>query len=98
MRTMGQLFFSSSSESIELDDRTLAHVEIVILAKLRRKESFAITHHAEDGGRETVWLSPTSALRFRYTVGQHEIDREWLEQLIDGANSAGGIQLGNKPA
>ena len=95
---MGQLFFSSASDSIELDDRTLAHVEIVVLAKLRRKESFAVTHHAEDGGRTTVWLSPSSSVSFTYTVGQHEIDREWLEQLIDGANSAGGIQLGNKPA
>jgi len=95
---MGQLFYGSTSDSLELDDRTLAHVEIVILAKLRRKESFAIANRTEDGGRTTLWISPSTALKFQYAVGNQEIDREWLDQLIEGANSAGGIQLGTTPS
>ena len=98
MTAMGQLFYGSTTDSLELDDRTLAHVEIVILAKLRRKESFALTHRTEDGGRTTLWLSPSTTLKFQYVAGNQEIDREWLDQLIDGANSAAGIQLGLKPA
>jgi len=98
MAAMGQLFYGSTTDSLELDDRTLAHVEIVILAKLRRKESFALANRTEDGARTTVWISPSSTLKFQYAVGNQEIDREWLDQLIDGANSAGGIQLGVKPA
>ena len=95
---MGQLMYGTPADSFELDDRTLAHVEIVSLAKLRRNESFALVLPGAGTSRTTLWVSPVSTLQFRLDNGAQEIDREWLDQLIDGANSAAGIQLGLKPA
>ena len=37
---MGQLIYASTFEA-RFDDRVLAHLQIVIVAKLRRQESFA---------------------------------------------------------
>jgi hypothetical protein len=94
---MGQLLYGSTPTVIELDDRILAHVELVTLAKFRRNESFALVIEASDGSRSTLWLSSTSNLEFRLTVGRHEINREWLDLLIDTANSTGGMRLLPEP-
>ena len=40
---MGKLIYNSSTREIEIDDRTLAHLRVAILNKLRRSESFAMT-------------------------------------------------------
>jgi len=95
---MGQLMYGTPADTVELDDRTLAHVEIVTLAKLRRNESFAIVIPNEDGGRVSLWISPVSALQFRIADVRQEIDREWLDQLIEGANSPSGLRVEPKSA
>ena len=95
---MGQLLYGATPTVIDLDDRTLAHVELVTLAKLRRNESFAFTLDAADGSRSTIWLNAATALEFRLTVGRHEINREWLDLLIDTANSSGGMRVLPEPA
>jgi len=94
---MGQLLYGATPTVIELDDRTLAHVELVTLAKLRRNESFAFTLDAADGSRSTIWLNAATALEFRLTVGRHEINREWLDILIDTANSSSGMRVIPEP-
>ena len=90
---MGQLLYGSSSEAFELDDRTLAHVEIVALAKLRRREPFAIQLETANGGRSTIWVGTDSMLQFRFDAGEHEINRAWLEVLIDSANTPAGLRI-----
>lgn len=90
---MGQLMYGTPSDIFELDDRTLAHVEIVTFAKLRRNESFALVMPGADSSRVTLWVSPVSTLQFRLDDSRHEIDREWLDQLIEGANSPGGLRV-----
>lgn len=90
---MGQLIYGTPSDSFEMDDRTLAHVEIVTLAKLRRNESFALVMPSADGGRTSLWISPVSTLQFRIGDVKQEIDRVWLDQLIEGANSASGLRV-----
>lgn len=90
---MGQLMYGTPADSFELDDRTLAHVEIVTLAKLRRNESFALVLPGADQSRISLWISPVSTLQFRLDDGRQEIDREWLDQLIEGANSPSGLRV-----
>jgi hypothetical protein len=90
---LGQLLYGSSSEAFELDDRTLAHLEIVTLAKLRRREPFAIQLETPSGGRSTLWVGTDSMLQFRFGAGEHEINRAWLEVLIDSANSPAGLKI-----
>ena len=94
---MGHLHYGTPPASYELPDRTLAHVEYVILAKLRRNESFALTIDQPDGTRERIWLSAAATLRFQFGSVVTDINRAWLEELIDSANSANGMRISPEP-
>ena len=95
---MGTLHYGSPATGFPLDDRTLAHVELVIMAKLRRQESlaFAITDEKTQV-RQAVWISPVSSLRFEYEAPMPEINRLWLQELVDTANSPGGLRIVPEP-
>lgn len=94
---MGTLYYGAFGTPIGIADRTLAHVKIAITTKLRRGESFTLSwRHSEDaaGGRSTVWLHPSIPLRFVFDDPEPpEISRDWIEELMRLANSAGGIRL-----
>ena len=94
---MGTLHYGSPPVSFPIEDRTLAHVELVVVAKLRRNENFAFAIDDEQGGRSTIWVSTSAALRFEYGQVQHEINRQWLEELIDSANTTAGMRLLPEP-
>lgn len=94
---MGTLHYGSPPVSFPIDDRTLAHVELVVVAKLRRNENFAFAIDDDRGGRSTIWVSTSAALRFEYDQVQHEINRQWLEDLIDSANTTAGLRLIPEP-
>lgn len=90
---MGTLSYAGDT-TVEFDDRTLAHLQVVIGAKLRRGESFYFSWRSPDGGRITVWLHPTLSLRYNYMTNQMpSLNRVWLEQLTETANNASGLQL-----
>jgi hypothetical protein len=91
---MGTLHYGSPAAEFAIDDRTLAHLELVILAKLRRRESLALslTDDATEK-RQVVWLSTSSTLRFEYDGPMPEINRAWLQELVEAANSPGGLKV-----
>ncbi|ARJ06129.1 hypothetical protein DVJ78_07120 [Humibacter sp. BT305] len=83
---MGALLYGSSQDSIPLDDRTLAHLQLVILGRLRRGESCGLTYTREDGGsstRETIWINPAIPMRFVYDSLDRggPLNRAWVEAL-----------------
>ena len=94
--------YGRPAESIEIEDRTLAHVKIVILAKLRRNESFAFSfeHDVSEGsGRSTIWLHPSIPVQFKFLGSrQPAINRAWLDALVITANSVDGLRLIEEPA
>lgn len=94
---MGQLLYGSPPEGFEVDDRTLAHIEVVALAKLRRNEGFALTLEQGDAGRTTMWISTSSDLRFSFDAARHEINRAWLDVLMDSANMPAGLRVEPEP-
>ena len=94
---MGRLLYGSPPTAFELDDRTLAHVEIVIIAKLRRNESFAFSLPGKADARTSIWVNPASDLQFEYAKGGLEVNRAWLEVLIESANSPQGLRVGDEP-
>ena len=52
---MGTLYYAD--QAIEMDDRTLAHLKVAVVTKLRRGESFTLswTHaESEPRGRTTI--------------------------------------------
>lgn len=91
---MGYMIYDGTAR-ITFDDRVLAHLEGVIVNKLRRKESFAMSwREAPEGGdgRSTIWLDVALPLRFRYDGSRSpQISREWIERLATSAPSATGL-------
>lgn len=94
---MGLLHYGSPPESFEIDDRALTHVELVVVAKLRRGESFALTVDRDGGGRDTLWIASAATLRFSIDEPASEINREWLEALMDSANTTAGLKITPEP-
>lgn len=92
---MGYLVYDSSTR-VTFDDRVLAHLEVVIINKLRRRESFALSwrESGENGdGRQTLWLDASLPLRFRFEGSRTpQLDRAWIERLsVLAAGSTGLI-------
>jgi hypothetical protein len=80
---------------VEFDDRLLAHLQIVIVQKIRRGESFLMSWRdaPETGdGHSAIWIHPSQNLYFKF-VGSRTpaINQEWLDQLVLSANSARGL-------
>ena len=98
---MGSLVYGGSGAEITFDDRALAHLQIVITAKLRRRESFVFswTNAAERGsGRSVIWLDPSGTLMYRYSGSRPpSVNREWIDQLTRSANSPGGLFFTPEP-
>lgn len=97
---MGTLTYDSSLAA-DFDDRTLAHIQFVVGAKLRRDEPFFFTWKddaAIGDGRSTIWLHPAVPLAFKF-VGSRmpTINREWIDLMILAANSPGGLHLMPEP-
>jgi hypothetical protein len=96
---MGTLHYGSPAAEFSIDDRALAHLELVIVAKLRRKEglAFSITDEATQL-RQSIWISPAATVRFEYDAPMPEINRVWLQELAEAANSPGGLRILDEPA
>lgn len=96
---MGTLHYGSPPASFTIDDRALAHLELVILAKLRRRESLSLALTDESTShRQAMWISPDVMLRFEYRAPMPDINRRWLQELVDTANSPGGLRVVPEPA
>ena len=80
---------------IHFDDRTLTHLQIVIVQKLNRNERLLLSWRDSPGtgdGRTAVWISPDIPLLFKFDGPRiPEIDRSWLEKLAETANSSTGL-------
>jgi hypothetical protein len=93
---MGHLFYGTSTESIQIPDRLLAHIKVVATTKLRRSESFTLSWTHVDGtpGRSTLWLQPAIALRFVFDSAEPEsLSSSTLKTMADMANSSGGLTV-----
>ena len=94
---MGSLYYGNDDAPIQVEDRALAHLKVVIATKLRRNESFTLSWRhldADTAGRSTIWLHPSIPLRFVFQESETpELSRSWIEALAHSANSSGGITL-----
>jgi hypothetical protein len=80
---------------VEFEDRLLAHLQIVIVQKIRRGESFLMSWRdaAETGdGHSAIWIHPAQNLYFKFAGSKvPAINTEWLEELTLSANSPRGL-------
>jgi hypothetical protein len=86
---------------IDFEDRLLAHLQIVIGAKLRRGESFHFSWKDDQSvgdGRTTVWLHPRCSIAYKfYGSGRPQINRAWVDALMMTANSPAGLYVVPEP-
>lgn len=80
---------------VEFEDRLLAHLQIVIVQKIRRGESFLMSWRdaPETGdGHSAIWVHPAQNLYFKFSGSKTpSINQDWLEQLTLSANSTRGL-------
>lgn len=98
---MGKFIYEGGPK-VEIEDRALTHLQLVITAKLRRGEPFAFSWREDSsvgGGRTTVWVHAGSSIVFKYFGSrQPSINRAWVDALAFTANSPSGLYLAPEPA
>lgn len=95
---MGRLIYGARGLRIDMEDRLLAHVQAVVVAKLRRNEPFYLSwtqSPGEGSGRRSIWVNATLELAMEFAGSRPiELDRQQLDTLMSQANSNTGLDLG----
>ncbi len=90
---MGTLTYAGAV--VEFEDRVLTHLQVVIVQKFRRGESFPMSwlddaHGGE--GRSAMWLTPAVPIFFRFDGSRvPAIDQSWIDLLARSAESPRGL-------
>jgi hypothetical protein len=97
---VGKFIYDTASNSFEVDDRTLAHLRIVMMNKLRRSESFMFDLAMSDGsGSRSFWISPAVPIQFHFFGSRNpRINRAWVEDLMLAASGPMGLRITPEPA
>ena len=87
---------------VDFEDRLLAHLQLVIGAKMRRGESFHFTWKDDTSigdGRTTVWIHPRVSIVYKfYGSRKPTINRAWVDALLYTANTPVGLYIVPEPA
>lgn len=90
---MGKLHYDG--KAFEMDDRLLAHLQVIIGVKLRRGENFFMGWKAAVGsgeGRRAIWIDNGVPIYFEYSGGREpKLNFAWAERLADSAGKGGGL-------
>jgi hypothetical protein len=94
-------FTYGTAVAVDFDDRTLAHLQIVIGIKLRRGESFYFSWKDDQqvgDGRTAIWLDPTIPLVYKYYGSRPpSINPAWVHALELTANTNTGLRVVPEP-
>jgi hypothetical protein len=94
---MGFLIYDDS-RPITVDDRMLAHLQVVIIDKLRRGETFELNLRT-DRQMVMTWVSRSTPLQFIYEGNRRRsINWTWVELLATEAGFRGSLELIPEPA
>ncbi|KEP72678.1 ATP-dependent DNA ligase [Microbacterium sp. SUBG005] len=91
---MGKLVYNTLGHSFDIEDRTLSHLRMVFMNKLRRGEPFMFHFPLGDGsGTRSLWISPSIPLVFHfYGSARPQLNRRWIDDLMNEASSPGGAE------
>jgi len=85
------------SDTVSIDDRTLAHLQVVIVAKLRKNESFLLSgtiDPAHGSGRYAAWIDSGVPIFFRFDGSRPiAINRAWIEAMMDRSYTIAGLDV-----
>jgi hypothetical protein len=96
---VGKFIYGTAANSFEIDDRTLAHLRVVTMNKLRRSESFMFDLPMSDGsGSRSFWINPAIPIQFQFFGGRSpRINRAWVEELMAAASGPRGLVITPEP-
>jgi hypothetical protein len=90
---MGTLTYDGTTT--HFDDRVLTHLQIVIVQKFSRKESFLMSWKDSTNvgdGRSSIWLAPVIPIHFKFSGSRVPVvNPEWLLTLGRSADSSTGL-------
>ncbi|MBI5161713.1 MAG: hypothetical protein HY996_09935 [Micrococcales bacterium] len=92
---MGKLVYGGTT--YQLDDRVLAHLQVVVAMKLRRGENFFVSWRnplAQGGGRQSLWIDNGLHMAFEYDGSViPTVSRDWIEAMAASAGTNFGLQI-----
>jgi hypothetical protein len=92
---MGTLVYDGRSH--EMDDRLLAHLQIIITAKLQLREPFLVNWPIpprQGSGRVSLWLAPDIPIEYRFTGSKRpDLNRVWLDALSRASHGVLGLTV-----
>jgi hypothetical protein len=95
---MGALTYDGTAT--KFDDRVLAHLQIVIVQRLRQNRSFLMSwlNALEVGdGRTSIWMHQFADIRFTFDGSRPPtIDTHWLGVLGSSADGPRGLVVTNE--
>lgn len=90
---MGSMEYAG--QEIQIDDRLLTHLQVVVIGKLRRGEPFLmswVNTVSSGSGRAAIWLHPNFPVQFRFAGSRvPQINAEWVQRLRQSADSSTGL-------
>jgi hypothetical protein len=91
-------FVYDDVRAIRVDDRVLAHLQIVVIDKLRRQEKFVL--NLRNGhALVTMWLNAYTPMQFVYEGNRPpRINTAWIELLAGEAGLTGVLEMLPEPA
>ncbi len=96
---MGHLHYGRAA--FEIEDRVLAHLQTVIVQKVRRRDNFLLSFSERRRGVEeqiALWVSHNAHLHFAFSGSRRpELNQRWLEALMHASNSTIGLDLDRVP-
>jgi hypothetical protein len=100
-KRLGTLFYGSDRQAVDLDDRTLAHLQLAVVTKLRRHEGFSLTWRDDQPsgqGRSVIWVHESIPLHFVYAGSRiAAVNRAWVSSLLESAATTGGMRIVPEP-
>lgn len=95
-------FVYEGTQKMDLEDRALTHLQLVVTAKLRRAEPFAFSWRDDPsigGGKTTVWVHPQANIVFQFFGSRRPaVNRAWVDALAFTALGPNGLHMVPEPA
>ena len=92
---MGELVYGHDEVPIHFDDRVLAHLQVVMIDKMRRGEKFPFTFLDSRHRERTLLFAPSTPVQFVFSGNRHpRLNQGWLHRLAD---RRGSVRVADRP-
>lgn len=92
---MGRLIYQER-HVLDIEDRLLSHLRVVIMNKLRRQEPFMLMAPHPEQGTLSLWLHPFTPIVLQfYGSRPPQLDKALIDQMMQDASGPNGLVLAN---